>query len=86
MYRILMTAWMYATPIIYQIDILPEYAQRLMFFNPMYHFLGLFRQTTYFGKIFTWSQVGLSALFAFGPLIVGWLVFAKVSEQLAYRT
>ena len=30
MYRILLTAWMYFTPIIYQIDILPEYVQQLM--------------------------------------------------------
>ena len=86
MYRILMTAWMYATPIIYQIDILPEYAQRLMMFNPMYHYVELFRHTTYLGELFTWSQLGWGASFAFGTLIVGWLVFAQVSEQLAYRT
>ena len=86
MYRILLTAWMYFTPIIYQIDILPEYVQQLMLFNPMYHYVELFRQTTYFGEIFTWSQLGWSALSGFGTLIIGWLVFAQVSEQLAYRT
>jgi len=86
MYRILLTAWMYFTPIIYQIDILPPYAQRLMFFNPMYHFVELFRRATYFGENFYWPEVGVSALFAFVPLIIGWLVFSKISEQLAYRT
>ena len=86
MYRILLTAWMYFTPIIYQIDILPEYAQKLMFFNPMYHVVGLIRKATYYGEGFTWTEIGWSALFSFIPLIIGWLIFAKVSEQLAYRT
>ena len=86
MYRILLTAWMYFTPIIYQIDILPDFAQRLMFFNPMYHFVGLTRQSTYFGELFSWVDLGWSALFAFLPLLIGWLLFSRISEQLAYRT
>ena len=86
MYQILMTAWMYFTPIIYDIDILPDFVQRLVQFNPMYHLIKLFRQTTYLGEMFSWADLGWSALFAFGTLIVGWLVFAQVSEQLGYRT
>jgi ABC-2 type transport system permease protein len=86
MYNILLRAWMYFTPIIYQIDILPDFAQRLMFFNPVYHFVELMRKCTYFGEIFTWQELGWGALFAFVPLIIGWLVFARISEQLAYRT
>jgi len=86
MYQILMTAWMYFTPIIYDIDILPEFVQRLEQFNPMFHLIKLFRQTTYLGEMFSWADLGWSALFAFGTLIVGWLVFAQVSEQLGYRT
>ena len=86
MYQILMTAWMYFTPIIYDIDILPEFVQRLEQFNPMYHLIKLFRHTTYLGEMFSWADLGWSALFAFGTLIVGWLVFAQVSEQLGYRT
>ena len=86
MYQILMTAWMYFTPIIYDIGILPDFVQRLEQFNPMYHLIKLFRHTTYLGEMFSWADLGWSALFAFGTLIVGWLVFAQVSEQLGYRT
>lgn len=86
MYQILMTAWMYFTPIIYDINILPDFVQRLEQFNPMYHLIKLFRHTTYLGEMFSWADLGWSALFAFGTLIVGWLVFAQVSEQLGYRT
>jgi len=86
MYQILMTAWMYFTPIIYDIEILPEFVQRLEQFNPMYHLIKLFRHTTYLGEMFSWADLGWCALFSFGTLIVGWLVFSQVSEQLGYRT
>ena len=86
MYQILLTAWMYFTPIIYEVNILPAYVQRLILFNPMYHYVELFRQTTYYGEVFTWTQLGWSSLYAFGFLIIGWFVFAQVSEQMAYRT
>jgi len=86
MYQILMTAWMYFTPIIYDINILPDFVQRLEQFNPMYHLIKLFRHTTYLGEMFSWADLGWSALFSFGTLIVGWLVFAQVSEQLGYRS
>jgi len=86
MYQILMTAWMYFTPIIYDIEILPEFVQRLEQFNPMYHLIKLFRHTTYLGEMFSWADLGWCALFSFGTLIVGWLVFSQVSDQLGYRT
>jgi ABC-2 type transport system permease protein len=86
MYRIILTAWMYFTPIIYEIDILPPLAQKVMFFNPMYHLVGLIRSTTYFGEVFSWTELGWSALFSMLPLLIGWLIFATVSDQLAYRT
>ena len=86
MYGILLTAWMYFTPIIYQIDILPNLAARLIFFNPMYHMVEMMRKTTYAGELFTWTELGWGVLFSIVPLVIGWLIFTSVSEQLAYRT
>ncbi|MEP7340305.1 MAG: ABC transporter permease, partial [Acidobacteriota bacterium] len=39
MYQILLTAWMYFTPIIYPKEIIPEHLRWLFNLNPMYHLL-----------------------------------------------
>lgn len=44
-------AWMYATPIFYTIDMMPDKLMRLMKLNPMYHFLNTFRNLVMFGNI-----------------------------------
>ena len=43
LWGVLTTAWMYATPIIYPISILPDFMQKLMIFNPLYHYINFFR-------------------------------------------
>jgi ABC-type polysaccharide/polyol phosphate export permease len=85
MYNIMLRAWFYFTPIIYEIDFLPEFAQSLIKFNPMYHLLELFRYPTYYGRLFSWEELLYSSVFAFGTLIIGWVAFAQISDQLAYR-
>lgn len=44
-------AWMYATPIFYTIDMMPDNLMRLMKLNPMYHFLNTFRNLVMLGNI-----------------------------------
>src|SRR5262249_45750338 len=44
MYQILLTAWMYMTPIIYPKNIIPEKYRWLFKVNPMYHLMEVFRE------------------------------------------
>jgi ABC-2 type transport system permease protein len=86
MYNIGITAWMYLTPIIYPISILPDLARKLITtLNPMYSIVNLFRIPIYDGRIPTLSEVliplGISTVF----LIVGWWFFANRSDEFAYR-
>ncbi len=86
MYAIFLTAWMYLTPIIYPLDILPEYIQRWLQLNPMVHLVGLFRSLVFEGKIPSWDYWLISIAIAFGTLLIGWLVFTEKSNEFAYRT
>lgn len=85
MYQIFLTAWMYLTPVIYRLSILPEYAQRWVRLNPMVYFVDLFRLTTFYGQLFTLKELAITSVVALASLLIGWGVFAQISDQLAYR-
>ena len=86
MYQIALTAWMYITPIIYPEKILPEqYRWLVTRLNPMYHIVRLFRAIVYEGRVPLWVEVWPALLLSIVILVVGWWVFAKKSDQFAYR-
>ncbi len=86
MYQIILTAWMYLTPIIYRISILPEFAQKWVRLNPMVYFVDLFRMSSFYGKVFSVKELAVATVVAVFMLVLGWGVFAQISEQLAYRS
>ena len=69
LWSVVTLAWMYGTPIFYNIDMMPERLMRLMKLNPMYHFLNVFRNLVIWGNI-----PGVNAWF--GCVASGLLVFA----------
>jgi ABC-2 type transport system permease protein len=86
MYQIVLSAWMYLTPIIYTEAMLPEslrfWLQRL---NPMFGIIQLFRLPIYDGRLPTWDEFWPSMLISIAILIIGWLVFSSKSDEFAYR-
>ncbi len=86
MYQIVLTAWMYLSPIIYPESILPEaYRIWIARLNPMYHLVRLFRAPLYEGNIPQLSDVLLTGLVSVVTLLVGWIIFAKKADEFAYR-
>jgi ABC-type polysaccharide/polyol phosphate export permease len=86
MYQIVLTAWMYLTPIIYPEEIVPEGVRTWLFtLNPMYHLVSIFRAPIYDGTLPDVHQlvgaVGLSIL----VLAAGWILFTRKSDEFAYR-
>jgi ABC-2 type transport system permease protein len=86
MYAILLMAWMYLTPIIYTLDLLPVGFQRWLQFNPTVHLVGLFRSLVFYGQIPTLETWLIATGVALGTFLVGWLVFTNKSDEFAYRT
>jgi ABC-type polysaccharide/polyol phosphate export permease len=84
-YEVGLMLWMYATPIIYPIEIIPENLQWIFKLNPMYYLVTLFREPIYNGTIpdlHFWLIGGGCSLVT---LAVGSLVFTSRSQDYAYR-
>lgn len=85
MYQIVLTAWMYLTPIIYPKEALPAQYHWLFNLNPMYHLLEAFRAPLYIGALAGPKTVGAAALVACLALVIGWGFFTRKADEFAYR-
>ena len=77
LYSVLLSAWMYLTPIMYPINMLPDYVKRFIFWNPMYYFVEIFRQIVLYGE---WPSLEMHLIclgFALLALVTGLFVFYK---------
>ena len=73
--------WMYLTPIIYPIDILPSIVQNLMILNPMYHYVEFVRTILIKGVspcISSYILCLLSSVIVFG---IGAIIFKKSQNK-----
>jgi ABC-2 type transport system permease protein len=83
-YQVILTAWMYLTPIIYPLNALPDHYRRLILMNPMTHLVEAFRTPIYQGTIPSSHVMLSSSIAAVGMLAIGWIVFAHYSDRVAY--
>lgn len=81
LWGVVITAWTYATPLFYPVDMLEGWMQTVMQFNPMYHYV------TYFREICMWNITpGITEnLICFGmallTFVVGLIVFRKSEHK-----
>lgn len=86
MYQIILTAWMYLTPIIYPAEILPENIHFIIStFNPMYGLVKLFRIPVFYGRLPEMSEWLFPTIIAVGVFIIGWFIFSYRSDEFAYK-
>lgn len=50
LWGVIITAWTYATPIFYPATILEPWMQQIMSYNPMYHYIGYFRDIVMYAQ------------------------------------
>jgi len=86
MYPILLTAWMYLTPIIIPEEIYTKILGGwLLRINPLFPVIKVFRMVTFDGKVPTLAEWGIAAGFALGTLLIGWIFFTQKSNSFAYH-
>jgi ABC-type polysaccharide/polyol phosphate export permease len=86
MYNVALRGWMYLTPIIYPESLLRNAGlDWLLFINPLYHLIKIFRTPINNGQIPTIEELWPAALVSGMMLIIGWLIFTKRSDEFAYR-
>ena len=84
-YEILLVVWMYLTPVIYPIDVLPEGIQNLLRINPLYHLIQPFRAILVEGRPPSVESLLMSGSFALAALFAGWWLFTRKARDYAYR-
>jgi len=80
---VLLTLFMYMTPIFYPMSIVPERYLWAIRFNPLRSVMEVFRDPIYYGKIPPLSHLSLTFVIVVAALTVGLLFFRISSDRIA---
>jgi ABC-type polysaccharide/polyol phosphate export permease len=87
MYSVALTAWMYLTPIIYPINIIPAGLKYwVTTINPMFYFIELIRQPIFEGVVPSLQFLLTGSVIALVTFCLGWTIFTWKANELTYRT
>ena len=75
--------WMYVTPIIYPVGLVPERFRGLYMLNPMAGLIESYRAITLHGIWPNWNYLGIAALVSGGVFVLGYSYFKQVEWQFA---
>ncbi len=84
-YEVLLTIWLYATPIIYPISIIPPGSLFLFKLNPMYYLIDLFRLPLFTGHVAPLQTWLIAGGFTVAVLLLGWYLFTSKINEFAYH-
>lgn len=81
LYGVLLTAWMYLTPVFYPFEILPAWAQPIVRANPLYQYIAYFRNVLLYGNPPTIDQTLICIAYSLVALVAGLLIFHKMQHK-----
>lgn len=84
-YHAFVTAWMYATPLFYDLESIAAASPQVAFiiekFNPLYYYIQSFRDVVYYGRFPTAWNFWMGWVIAGAALIIGLVCFKKKQDQ-----
>ena len=80
-YSVFLIAWNYFTPVFYPIDILPDFAKKLMQLNPLYHYIDYMRSLILRGTFPSLKENFVCLIMGILMLIVGTYVFYRKQDN-----
>jgi ABC-2 type transport system permease protein len=84
-YPVVLTAWMYLTPIIYPESLLYDVFHGLLLtLNPLYHEIKLFQRILFQGVFPTLTEWLIAAGISLVVLVLGWVIFTNKSKTFGY--
>lgn len=81
LWGVVLTAWMYLTPLFYSIKILPDWMKVVMKFNPMYQYVTFIRRCLLWKMNPGLMTHGACIIFALLSLAIGYAVFRKTEDR-----
>ena len=83
-YGVMITLWMYMTPIMYDFAMIPASFQPIFKLNPLYWFIYFTRDVILYNQVPSLNVWLYCGLFAIGFLLVGIFVFKKYQDKFIY--
>lgn len=83
-YQVLLTGWLYATPIIYPIEVIPARARPFFELNPLYYLVRLVRDPVYLGQVSAPAVWAIGAVAALATAVAGWWIFTRARSAFEY--
>lgn len=80
---VIMMAWIYLTPIMYSIEMVPERLRNVYYINPMTPVIQAYQSILYYKEIPEIRTLLHAGIFAFVILIIGSLLFRKMERNFA---
>jgi lipopolysaccharide transport system permease protein len=80
---LLVQVWMFATPIIYPITLVPERLRPFYALNPMAGLIEAYRAVALHGTWPDWYDLGMAGLVSIGVFLLGYTYFKRVEWQFA---
>jgi ABC-type polysaccharide/polyol phosphate export permease len=81
LWGVFLTALNYLTPIFYPVDILPEFARKLIILNPLFDYINFFRKIVLYGQWPTIQEHAVCLGFALVSIILGGWVFKNKQKD-----
>ena len=81
LYSVLMAVFLYLTPVIYPLSILPDWLCRLVMLNPLTNVLNMFRDVVLYDRIFSVSTFAVTGIEAVLCLALGFYIFYKRQDS-----
>jgi ABC-2 type transport system permease protein len=82
--QILLQAWFYATPILYEITLFPARYRWVFKLNPVIYVVNGFRLSVYYGLLPQLQSIAASFLCAFLSLAIGFAIFRKHQDHFVF--
>jgi ABC-2 type transport system permease protein len=83
-YNVILMPWMFMTPIMYPMNIIPTEYLFVIKLNPMYYLIECFRMPIYEGRIPDMSMIVISAIISVVTLAIGYVVFTRNEDDFVY--
>ena len=84
-YQVLLTAWFYATPIIYPLDIVPVRLQGLFRLNPLLYLCDVVRMPVYEARLASLEAWLISLAVSIATALLGWWIFTHWRNAFDYQ-
>lgn len=81
LYSVFLTLWVYLTPIFYPFEAVSEPVQKIIRFNPLYHYIRMMRDLILNGTLPSLYQNALCIALGVGTIAVGMIVFKKSQDK-----